>query len=169
MLLDPGAHVIILSRKGFEDAVVNRTFSAGMRESLSLEIDTLPATLVVNATQPEAVVTVDGRDVGFAPVTLSRPGGRYAITVEKDGFTSYESVATIDPGEVWRVSAELSEEPPALYERWWFWTAIGGGVAAVAITTYLVARPEPTRAEPNGGGLGWVVEVPSSQPALFTF
>jgi hypothetical protein len=160
IVVNPGAHVFKLSRKGFEDAVVNKTFAPGAKEKLDLKINKLPATLVVDANEPEAVVTVDGRDVGYAPVTLSRPGGKYSVTVEKEGFTLFETTASVDPGEQWRVSADLTEEPPPLSRQWWFWTTMAGSIATVAVTTWFITRPDPKRPDPDGGGLDWVVYVP---------
>jgi tetratricopeptide (TPR) repeat protein len=42
---------------------------------------------------------------------------------------------------------------PAIYEQWWFWTAIGGAVAVGGTSLYLVTRT--TTVEPSGslGGL----------------
>ncbi|HVY49126.1 MAG TPA: PEGA domain-containing protein, partial [Minicystis sp.] len=44
VVLDPGVHVITLSRKGFAEAVVNRSFAPGVRSTLDLKLDRLPAT-----------------------------------------------------------------------------------------------------------------------------
>jgi hypothetical protein len=39
---------------------------------------------------------------------------------------------------------EQARDSPALYERWWFWTAVGVVVAGgVAATVALTARPDP--------------------------
>lgn len=159
LILNPGAHVVTLSRKGYEDAVVNDTFAPGTHSELGLKIARLPATLVVEANESDAVVTVAGRDVGYAPVRLSRPGGRYPITVEKDGFTTFETTASLDPGQEWRVSADLAHESPALWQRWWFWTTLASSMASVVVTTWYVTRPAPQHS-PDGGGLDWVVIVP---------
>jgi hypothetical protein len=159
VVLNPGAHVITLSRKGFEDAVVNKTFKPGTRDKLDLKISKLAATLVIDASESEAVVTVDGHDVGFAPVKLSRPGGDYLVTVEKEGFAPYETTASVDAGAVWRVSADMPVQMPPLYERWWFWTTLVGTAGAIAVTTYVVTMPEPERPAPNCGGLSWCIEV----------
>jgi hypothetical protein len=160
VLVDPGAHVILLSRKGFSNAVVNETLHPGEKRRLVLKIDKLPATMLIDANRARSIVTVDGRDVGMTPVRLARPGGSYKVVVEKDGFVGYETIADVDPGEMWRVRAELPERTAAIYERWWFWGSIGAVVTTTALVTYFLARPEPTRPDPNGGGLNWVVETP---------
>jgi hypothetical protein len=159
LVLDPGPHVLTLRRKGFADAVVNRTFAPGTRTTLKLALDSLPASLEITAAEVGATVTVAGTDVGVAPLTLSRPAGSYRVLVRKPGFVPYESQVTLQPGESTRLRATLPVEPKALYERWWFWTAAGAVVGGAVLGTYLATRPDAERPPPNGGGLGWVVEV----------
>ena len=160
VLLDPGAHVFTLQRKGFADAVVNRTFEHGERGELDLVLDKLPGKIAISATEPKAVVTVDGRDVGQVPLELSRLEGRYKVSVFKDGFVPYDTTIDLDPGEELKLRADLSPREPGIYERWWFWGGLGTAATAIAVTTYFVARPAPERPEANGGGLGWVIDVP---------
>src|SRR5438874_2107550 len=62
--LDPGLHVFTLTRRGFGDAVVRQHFAPGSRTELRLEVERLPATLHVQASEPGAVVSVDEVDVG---------------------------------------------------------------------------------------------------------
>jgi hypothetical protein len=162
VLLDPGAHVFSLSRKGFSTAVVNRTVAPGTTTPLKLELDRLPATMRIGASQPGAIVTVNGSDVGPSPVDVLRPAGSYKIVVKKDGRIPYETRVAVQAGEEIKVHATLLEDKPALTERWWFWTAAGVVVAGAAIGTYAATRtePEPTRAAVSGGSFGWKVKVP---------
>ena len=162
VLLNPGAHVFTLSRKGYADAVVNETFAPGETRKLDLSITKLPAKLRVSATEDRAVVTVDGRDVGQAPLELSRREGEYKVSVFKEGFVPYETTVALDPGQRMNLRADLAEQEPALYEEWWFWAAVGAGVTAAALTTYFIVRPEPERPAPICGGLDWCITVPGS-------
>jgi hypothetical protein len=160
VLLDPGSHVFTLTRTGYSDAVVPRTFAAGQTVDLDLTIARLPARVVIGANPDGAVVSVDGKDVGSVPVELSRHAGTYRVVVEKEGYVPYEQTVSLEPGQKVNITAELPVEQPALYEEWWFWTAMAGAAATVAVTAYVIARPDPERPPPDGGGLGWVVEVP---------
>ena len=83
LIADPGAHIIRASRPGHADIVLNPSYAPGVHEALNLELETLPAHLHVESTIPSAVVLLDGRDVGIAPVTLSRPAGIYRVEVQK--------------------------------------------------------------------------------------
>jgi hypothetical protein len=159
VLADPGPHVILLARAGFNDAVVNRTFAPGSTTSLRLELDRLPATLQIHADKIGALVTVDGKDLGPAPVDVLRPSGKHNVVVAKTGFVTYSTDVSANAGQVIRVQAVLPEDKPAITSRWWFWTAAAVVVTGVAATTWYVTRPEPTRPEVDGGTLGWKVDT----------
>jgi hypothetical protein len=160
LVLDPGHHVIVLSRAGFSDAVHAEDVRPGDRRPVTLSLDRLPATIHVRATKPGAVVAIDGLDVGVAPVDLLRPAGTHRVLVRKPGFVSYETDAVVRPGERTELVAALREDKPSLLGRWWFWTAAGVVVAGAAVTTYALTRPEPERPPLDGGGLGWTVHAP---------
>jgi hypothetical protein len=160
VVLNPGAHVFTFSRAGFADAVVNRTVAPGQTVDLHLELDRLPATLHVSASETGSIVTVNGVDVGVAPVDVSRPAGAYRVVVVKPGFKKYEQQIDAAPGQELDLVATLPREEKAITSRWWFWTAAGVVVVGVAAGTYALTRTETTRQEPlDGGGLGWTVKA----------
>jgi hypothetical protein len=161
LMLDPGAHVITLSRKGYADAFVNQTFRAGSTTPLPLVLDRLPATLHIGADQEGAVVVVNGTDVGVAPVDVSRPAGSYRVVVSKPGFVNYEAQVVAQAGEQVELRAKLPVEKKSLTQRWWFWTAAGVLVlGAAGSITYFATRPPPPERPPlNCGGLGWCVQA----------
>lgn len=160
LVLDPGRHVIVLSREGFSDAVHAEDVRPGDKRAVKLALDRLPATLAVRASKAEAVVAVDGLDVGVAPVDLLRPAGTHHVVVRKSGFVAYETDAVVRPGQRVELVAALKEEKPSVFSRWWFWTAAGVVVTGAAITTYALTRPDPERPALDGGGLGWTVRAP---------
>lgn len=162
VILDPGAHVVTLSRKGYTDVVVNRTFAPGSTTSLTLALDRLPASIHIAADQPSAVVAIDGMDVGVAPVDLSRPAGSYRLLVRKPGFVTYESQFAAGAGEDVTLRAKLPQEKPSILTRWWFWGGLAAVVAGATVATYYGTRtdpPPPERPALSGGGLGWTVPV----------
>jgi hypothetical protein len=157
LVLDPGAHLFTLSRKGFTDALVNRTFTPGSTSTLDLKLDLLPATLKVTSTQAGALVRVDTDDVGPAPVDVLRPAGSYKVQVRRDGFLTYTTQVTVQPGEEVKLNATLLKDNPSVLTRWWFWASAVGVVGAGALTTYLVTKPPPKPPPYDGGSTGWVV------------
>jgi hypothetical protein len=159
--LDPGVHVFTLSRKGFADAVVNRTFVPGATAEMTLHLDRLPATLHVASYPAGGIVTVDGVDVGAAPVDVSRPAGSYKVVVKKPGYVTYETAVVVQSGEDVNLSPNLPVEKIALTQKWWFWTGVGVVVLGAAGGTYLIARSRETNPAPapDGGGLGWTLQL----------
>lgn len=162
VLLDPGAHVFTITRKGFEPAVVNRSFAPKARASIRLELGRLPATLHIRSNKAGAIVVVNGHDVGPAPVDLLRPAGSYQIAVKKDGFVTYETTLEVRPGEDANLRARLVEDKPSVVEQWWFWTTAAAVVGGGVVLTYFLARPDPEPPPYSGGSTGWVVEPQTS-------
>jgi hypothetical protein len=161
LVLDPGVHVITISRKGYADAVVNRTFAPSSTITLPLVLDRLPATLHITSNRPDAVVTVNGADVGTAPVDVSRPGGSYRVVVARTGFLTYETQVNVQPGQEVDLRASLPEETHPITKQWWFWTASLVVVAGAVTATYFATRSTPEAATPplQCGGLGWCVKT----------
>jgi hypothetical protein len=160
VVLDPGTHVITLSRAGFADAVSKETLVPGATVERKLELDRLPAQIRVTSNFVGAQVLVNDADVGITPVEISRPAGRYRVVVKKPGYLVFDTSANADPGQNLAVTATLREDKPALTQRWWFWTGVGVVVVGAAVTTYALTRPDPERPALNGGGLGWSVRSP---------
>jgi hypothetical protein len=160
LVVDPGAHVFVLSRKGYEDVVVNRTVKPGSRTRLDLVLKRLPAALRVASNERGAAVAIDGVDVGVAPLTIARPPGRNRVLVQKEGFEPYDTRVRLHPAERLYVMAPLEPESLAVHEAWWFWVSIGGAVATTAVVTYFATRPDPERPPLDAGCLGWAIRVP---------
>jgi hypothetical protein len=159
VVVDPGTHVITVSRKGFTDAVVNQTFLPGAVVAVPLELSQLPAVLHVAADQERAIVTVNGMDVGEAPVDVRRSAGTYVVRVRKDGYLPYETRVAVAAGDEPVLRATLPVRKPPLTEKWWFWTAAGVGVTGAVLGVYVATRPEPTRPAVDGGSLGWAKPI----------
>ncbi len=158
LVIDPGAHVLTLSRKGYMDIVVNRSFAPSTRSELVLELDRLPATLRIEANTAGTAVALDQVDVGSSPIALSRPAGTYQVVVRKRGFQPFRTSLTVKPGEEANVRVNLVVEKPSVVRKWWFWTAIGAAVTVAATGAYLGAKAAETP-QLDGGGLGWVVKA----------
>lgn len=164
VVLDPGNHVFVLARRGFSDAVVNKTLTPGSKSEIVLELDKLPATLKVGSSVGGAIVRVGEIDVGPVPATVLRPAGKYQVVVSKDGYVPYETTLTVQPGEEAKIDAVMTEESMNVAEQWWFWTSIVAGLGTAATITYFAVRPEPDPPPYDGGSSGWVV-----RPTLFSF
>lgn len=162
LIMDPGVHVITLSRKGYADALVNKTVAPGSSSMLVIALDKLPATFHIEADQPSAIVKFAGADVGAVPIDVSRPGGTYHVEVKRDGFVTYEATVVGQPGEAVNLRARMPPEKPSIVTRWWFWTVAAVVVGGAATATYFLVHTDPAPIRPalNGGALGWTVQTP---------
>jgi hypothetical protein len=158
LIADPGAHLIVLSRPGFSDAVVRVTWAPATRPRLPLKLDRLPAILRVSSNAPRAAVTVDGVDVGVAPLELSRPPGRYRVALRGAGMLPYHTEVTLAPGQELKLEGVMSRQRPSIAKKWWFWTSLGAALTGVALASYFGARAAETP-RLDGGGLQWVVQL----------
>jgi tetratricopeptide (TPR) repeat protein len=152
-----GSFEVVLSRRGYSDALVNRTFAAGARTQLRLELALLPATLHIDSVPPGAVVVLDGREVGPAPVDVVRHAGSYYVTVHARGYETYEAQVRVSAGEASNLRATLARERVSIARKWWFWTGAAAVVAGGVALTYALTRPEPQPPAYSGGSTGWVV------------
>ena len=157
LVMNPGAHVITISRQGYADAVVRKSFAPGDKKTLDLRLERLPATLRVSANVEDALVSVSDVDVGPVPVEVRRPAGSYRVIVQKDGFEPYEASVSMRAGQESSLSASLRPEERALTQEWWFWAGAAAVVATGVVVTYVLTRPEPEPPPYDGGSTGWVV------------
>lgn len=162
LVLDPGNHVFVLSRKGFTDAVVNKSFAAGATTELTFELEKLPATLKITSAVTGAIVRVSQTDVGPVPVDVLRPAGTYPVVVQKDGYDPYAITVTIRPGEETKINAVLPKTKMNVAKQWWFWTSVAGALGTAGVITYFAARPAPESPPYKGGSTGWVVSTGTS-------
>ncbi|RLB60894.1 MAG: PEGA domain-containing protein [Deltaproteobacteria bacterium] len=160
LVLEPGAHVIKIERKGFAPALAKLDVQPGTAKPLTLQVDKLPAELKVRSTPDRAIVLLDGTDVGVTPLTLTRPGGKYRIDVELDGYEPYSTGVNLVAGQNADVEARLTEEETPITSTWWFWSAAGTVLVTGVVLTYALTRPDPEPEPYSGGGLGWVIAIP---------
>jgi PEGA domain len=155
--LDPGTHVIAISRRGYVDVVQTRTFAPGQRGALNLVLSELPATLRISATVAGAQVKLNEADVGLTPLELNRPGGRYRLTVAHPGYVTLTNEIAVTAGGESNLRISLQEERTPVIKRWWFWAGAAGVLAVASTITYFVTRPTPPPQPYNGGSASWVV------------
>jgi hypothetical protein len=162
LLANPGVHVITVTRPGYQDVVLNKTFGPGAAAPLTLELDRLPASIKVTSNVGDAIVRLNNADVGNPPVEVSRIAGTYHVLVSRKSYVGYETDVTLSPGQRVELAADLRKENPPLTQKWWFWAGAAVILAGAATVTYFIVRSneEPQRQPTDGGGLGWSLRVP---------
>lgn len=158
VIIDPGAHLFTASFPGHANVLLNKSIEAKSRVEIPIKLSELPASIHVESDQARAVVTIDGRDVGLAPVEIARPAGKYRVQVLKRGFVTYEATLTLTPGQKANLSARLTQEREPITQKWWFWGGAAAVVAGGVTAAYMLSRPDPSPPPYNSGSLGWLVQ-----------
>ena len=114
------------------------------------------ATLAVAVEPAGADVFVNTRLVGKAPVETALPPGTYTVVAKKEGHKDALREVTLAAGATERLALKVEPVAPVaapvaaapvgagapVYEKWWFWTAIGAGVTAIVVpTVVMLSRP----------------------------
>jgi hypothetical protein len=159
VLLDPGAHVFRAVREGHQDALVSRSYHAGETATLDLHLDVLPATVAIRSEPASAIVRVDAREVGMAPIEFQRPAGQYKLEVLLDHYETYQAALDLSAGQRADMTARLNPYTEPLTKKWWFWTGVGVLVAGGAVLTYFVTRPAPQPPPYDSGSANWLVKA----------
>lgn len=96
--LPPGPHVLYFAKPGFD--VPPRQVNVVARAAATVRVEPKPLTgsLVVGADERDALVTVDGRPMGFTPAVIQQiPVGKRLVRVSLRGFSPIERTVEIRP------------------------------------------------------------------------
>lgn len=142
-------------REGYLPTERTMTLRRGQNANLRLEMEREPeeGTLVVSADVAGAIVYVDDRRIGEAPVERTFLAGEHDVVVEADGYRDFDETITLRDAQRLEVNAEMEVRDPVV-DKWWFWTAIGGAALAAIIVT--LAITVPSNPQPLDGTLGTV-------------
>ncbi len=157
VITEPGSHLFRATRPGHQDVIVQGSYRAGEKASLDLRLDKLPGRVSVRSDPERAIVRVNGREAGLAPIDVERPAGRYGLEVVLDGFEPYSATLDLQAGQRSAMTAKLRPHEEPLTKKWWFWTGAAAVVVGGAALTYALTRPEPETPPYDGGNTGWVV------------
>ena len=150
----PGVHHLQLARPGYRsirrDVLVPEGGTFDVSETLTFDSASRAnhdGQLLLNASEDDVVVFVDGKPVSDAATGTRLPEGDHQLRVERSGFLAMDRRFNLRRGGVTRVLATL--EPTASYRAeytssaksrrtWALGLGIGGAVLAGAGTAYLI-------------------------------
>jgi len=139
--VEPGKHRIRLSAPGYEDYSRDISLLAGSVVPLDIPMVDKPARLLLRA-PAGARVTIDGREVGVAPLApLRLSHGRHFVSVSKNGREPFAQDVELERGR----SRELDARLPATSQRTAAWVVLGtAGTACVTsgLLALVAARKE---------------------------
>ncbi len=134
------------------DSRVNETFQ-GVEDQLLPAIRTAVRKLVSVSDERTGAVAISSDQVGAElyvgdelqgelpmPAIEGLPAGRHSIRVQKSGYLNWHSDVYVEPGATTPLWASLEKGPTPLYQRWYFWTALGAVVAGGVTTTVVLLQ-----------------------------
>jgi hypothetical protein len=142
--LAAGTHSIEASQAEYTTDHRDITVVAGVPQSVSLKLNPIPHTghVKIATAQPGAHVSVDGRDLGAAPVEVELGAGGHHLDVAAQGFLTNSSELAVAPGQSREMTISLDLPPPPpvtpFYQRWWFW---GGAAVVLAVAGTIIFWP----------------------------
>lgn len=143
----PGRHVVTLQRRGYRPVRQVLDIADGTKARLAprMVVDaSLLASqggrLLLDISEPEAVVFVDGAPRGAYAAPLALPAGRHRVRVERADFFPFERDVEVPRQGSRDVRIDLMPTPDkrARYrsattsQRFWGWVGVGTGAAVVA-------------------------------------
>jgi tetratricopeptide (TPR) repeat protein len=154
VLVAAGHRVIELSAEGHHPLRREITAIAGEPLALTIALEPLPRTgrLRLQVTPPGALVWLDGRAAGSAPLELELQQGGHTLEAAAPGHHKSRRELVIVASEQREMALALERLPAPLYRRWWLWTAVGAAAAALAVGIAVPLSLE--RADPVPGTLG---------------
>lgn len=106
-----GEHIIQVKAPGFAPGEKKVTVAAGGSQIVKFDLNPEAAgdqgILKVVSSTPDAVVFIDGAQIGKVPQEKKLSAGEHPVVVQKDGFKSFEQKVRLEPGQTVTVQADL--------------------------------------------------------------
>lgn len=161
MAIDPGHRVVLISHPEHLPTTLNVNVVSGQLHSKTVRLKQAPrdGRLVITCPVPRCRVQVDGGAPQALPVSLSVPAGDRQLRVEAPGHLAQVLTVPVTGGKTVTRDVLLvadasgpgpgGTEPVPLVRKWWFWTVLSVGLAAVAGTTTGLVLWDQSRTRSN--------------------
>jgi len=112
MELPAGEHLVVVKRAGYGDFSKTVNVVAGKQTEVTASLDAVAGVVTVSCDQDGAMVLLDGKAVGPAPVNeLVVPPGEHTFTVRKTGFEDEIERIAVRAGRDIPVAVKLTPSP----------------------------------------------------------
>jgi hypothetical protein len=146
LAFSPGTHQVVLRRDGYREQKANIVLDPGGEGHLEFEmqpdvaaLDRTHGVLDLQISEPNSLVSVNGKPLPIGRQHLELPLGRHHLQVHSAGFIDYARDVVVGPGttttrvELMPTSEFLNDyQGHALSQRTWGWVGVGAGAAFVA-------------------------------------
>ncbi len=113
LLLGPGKHTFRAEREGEEPDEKSLELVSATKLEVALaphKKEVQPGELTIDSNPPGAVITMDGRLLGPAPVKESVPEGGHEVIAELEGYVTSRTEVLVTAGQARKVTVELETE-----------------------------------------------------------
>ncbi len=113
--LIPGDHIVVVKSKGYITKSVPFKIVVNQQSLVTVDLEKakeqLPVGMVrIQSDQPDAMVMMDGKRLGKAPMELKNVrAGLHIVKVEKPGFLAVEEKFTLKKGQTYTITALLKQ------------------------------------------------------------
>jgi hypothetical protein len=98
--LNPGKHVISVSKNGYSPDIRSVDVVSGSKASLLIRLSPMNALMVVNSTPPGANIVIDGRPTGkVTPAQFAVEKGSHTVFLRKQGYLDETVTADLGPAQ----------------------------------------------------------------------
>ncbi len=104
----PGRHTLFVTKDGFKAVDLPIDVLANQTISVRPKMEAQTGGVVVNADVREALVTVDGKPVGFTPTVLAVPIGKHRLQISQGGFRTFQQDILVSTQEQVKIDAQLT-------------------------------------------------------------
>jgi hypothetical protein len=144
--INAGAATLVVRADGYlpETRAVNLPGGNAPAVAVAITLRRTDVTGVLLVRSPVAGtnVLIDGSARGTVPFDFATTPGRHDLRLSRDGYDEVKTSVVLAPAERKTVDVELVKSTGIL-GRWYFWTAVGVGVAAIGgVTGYILATHE---------------------------
>ncbi len=104
-----GTHIVKVRKLGFLEYSESVVVGAGKTASVFADLLPFAGVLVVRDAPKGAVVSVDGKEIGKAPLEHELKIGKHTVVISAPGYTALERQVVSEPGQTHLIEAKLQK------------------------------------------------------------
>ena len=137
LALSPGKHVVEVSAAGYTAQKQELNASGGTALHVKLALAPAPTTAKVrfSSAVPSAMLTIDGKLLGAAPLEIELAGGDHTVEAAAAHYKSYRSTITVVAGQPQDLTIPFEKDRPV--QPWYMNKVVWGAGGAIVVILLL--------------------------------